>query len=517
MRLIGGRPLVAHTVDVLRRSGLVDRLIVTTDDPEVITWASLRGVEVHQRPKDLASDSATVSDVAAHLVDELDWEGDIGVFQPTSPFRTLESVEKAIQTFRSADVDSLSTAVREPHLYWFDAHGDVSQAKPLFKERLNRQFAHHGVMRETGSIQLVKGKTLRHHRQMVSSRHLLFELGSEESLDIDTPDDLADARRRFQRQRIIFRVRANKAIGSGHLFHCLQLAEELEEHSLVFLLKDCDAFVEEALMDLDFPYQVETDLATDLRSLAGSGRNLVVNDVLDTNEDEVLQEKAAGYLVVNIEDLGPGTKYADWVVNALYPVTNELASHVAWGSRFATLRPEFSNLPEKVIRKEAERILITFGGADPAHLAERCARLLHGRVDAELRVVLGPGAASVDFPEAVSVARNIRSMAVEMMEADVILTSGGRTVYEAAATGTPVIVLAQNAREATHAHLTYDTGALFLGIGRLVDDQAIVNATERLMDDWELRSELSERLRRSIDTHGAERVARGIRSVLGGL
>jgi spore coat polysaccharide biosynthesis predicted glycosyltransferase SpsG len=108
-------------------------------------------------------------------------------------------------------------------------------------------------------------------------------------------------------------------------------------------------------------------------------------------------------------------------------------------------------------------------------------------------------------------------MAAEMLDADLILTSAGRTVYEAAAVGTPVAVLAQGARDATHTHLDFDSGVVFLGIGALTDDRHIVELVRRLLADDDLRSELSERLRRSIDGLGAARIAHHIRALLAGL
>jgi spore coat polysaccharide biosynthesis predicted glycosyltransferase SpsG len=132
-------------------------------------------------------------------------------------------------------------------------------------------------------------------------------------------------------------------------------------------------------------------------------------------------------------------------------------------------------------------------------------------------VIVGPGAVASGFPERVVVLQQVQSMAAEMLEADVILTSAGRTVYEAAAAGTPVVVLAQNAREATHAHLSYDHGVVALGIGPLVDDDHIVCVVDRLLCDAHLRAELSQHLRRSVDTAGAARIAHRIRAILKGL
>jgi spore coat polysaccharide biosynthesis predicted glycosyltransferase SpsG len=222
-----------------------------------------------------------------------------------------------------------------------------------------------------------------------------------------------------------------------------------------------------------------------------------------------------------VEDLGPGARLADWVVNALYPIGNGngkgAVGSVAYGAEYTTLRGEFFHLPPKQVLEVPRRVLITFGGTDPGSLGARCARLLAGRIPAEVRVVIGRGASSDGFPPGVEVKSHVRSMAAEMLEADLVLTSAGRTVYEAAAVGTPVAVLAQAARDATHAHLTYDTGVIFLGIGPLVDDQHVVGVVERLLADHELRKELSERLRRSVDPWGAARIGHRIRAMLRGL
>ena len=519
MRFLGDRPLLAHTVEAVAEAGVASRLIVSSDSEEALTWAHLHGFEGRARPPELATDEATISDVAASLADELDWQGDVGVFQPTSPFRSVDSIRTAVEEFRASDLDSMSSCVRERHIFWLDEDGDLATARPLFRERVNRQYASHGVLRETGSIQLVRALTLRATRQMVTERHRLFETPPEESLDIDTNDDLVVARRRYEQGTVVFRLRANKRVGSGHVYHCLQLADELADQRLVFLLRDCDPFVEELVGDHGYSWRRETDLAADLREVAGPAGNVLVNDVLDTTEEEVLVERAAGYRVVNIEDLGPGARLADWVVNALYPIGNgsngKIApGQVAYGAEYTTLRGEFFHLPPKTILRTPKRVLITFGGTDPGRLSARCATILAGQIGADVRVVIGPGASDEGFPAEVEVKRHVRSMAAEMMEADLVLTSAGRTVYEAAAVGTPVAVLAQGARDATHAHLTYESGVVFLGIGPLVDDAHVLAVVERLLADYDLRLELSERLRRSVDPWGAARIGHRIRAML---
>jgi spore coat polysaccharide biosynthesis predicted glycosyltransferase SpsG len=201
------------------------------------------------------------------------------------------------------------------------------------------------------------------------------------------------------------------------------------------------------------------------------------------------------------------------VVNALYRPASP-SGETAWGARYATLRDEFHDLPPKVIQEHGARVLITFGGTDPTGLAVRCARLLASLEEVQVRVVIGPGAAETEFPAGVGLAHSIPSMAQAMLEADLVLTSAGRTVYEAARTGTPVIVLAQNAREATHAHLGYESGVVFMGVGPLVADEQIVEVVPRMLRDAALRRELSARLQDSIDDGGTRRIGARIRELL---
>ena len=247
LRLLGDRPLLAYTAEIVAESGIAERLLISSDSEEVLRWAELHGFEGRRRPESLAQDASTISDVAVHLAEELDWHGDVGVFQPTSPFRSVESLRRAVEEFRAHPLDSLASVEQEQHGFWFDEHDDLARARPLFGARVNRQWARHPVFRETGSIQLVRADALRAGRQIVTDNHRLFVTPPGEGLDIDTNEDLVMARRRLETGNVVFRVRANARVGSGHVHHCLHLADELADQRLTFLLSDCDAFVAELL------------------------------------------------------------------------------------------------------------------------------------------------------------------------------------------------------------------------------------------------------------------------------
>ena len=161
---IGDVPLISKTLSTLAMVPEVERIVVSTDDAAIASVARLHGAELHHRTTELSGDSITLSELALAVVDELDFHGVLGVFQPTSPLRTVASVTEALERFAEAGADSLATVVRETSLFWWDAEGDPMRAKPLHEVRVNRQYAHHGVLRETGSIQLVTTGSLRAER-----------------------------------------------------------------------------------------------------------------------------------------------------------------------------------------------------------------------------------------------------------------------------------------------------------------------------------------------------------------
>ena len=511
---LGGNPMLLATIDVLSQVESISRVILSTDDHAIRAVGQVRGVELHARPDSLANAEATLAQVALHVIDQFGFDGELGVFQPTSPLRSANSVELAIAAFRDSGADSLASVVRETSLFWWDEHGDPLGGRPLHTERVNRQYGRHHVLRETGSIQLVKTDVLRRTGQLVGDNHYLFETPPGEAIDVNSFDELLAARRRAERGTVVFRVRANRSVGYGHLYHALSLAEELQSHEIRFLLRDCDREIEEILGARGWSWISEADPTTSLDDPTMTGSRVLVNDILDTTPEDVLPALILGYRVVNIEDLGPGAAYADLVINALYgdgPARGALT-----GPAYTTLRPEFSGLPEKTIRDQVQRLLVTFGGADPANLSGRVGAALVGQLDCELRLIQGPGSRPVDV-EGVEVIRSSANVAEEMLEADIVITSAGRTVYEAAATGTPVIVVAQNSREATHSHLNMDQGVLYLGIGALVDDAHLINVVRRLAADVALRADLSARLRRGIDTKGAQRIAHRLEAMINGL
>jgi CMP-N,N'-diacetyllegionaminic acid synthase len=115
LKLLGGKPLLAYTLESAEESAVFDRVILSTDDAEIAAAARARGCEVpFMRPADLAQDETPHLPVMQHAVDWLreneHYRPDVVVIlQPTSPLRRAADIRHAIQLLTETGADSVLT------------------------------------------------------------------------------------------------------------------------------------------------------------------------------------------------------------------------------------------------------------------------------------------------------------------------------------------------------------------------------------------------------------------------
>ena len=118
IRLLNGKPLIYYTIREALKSKLIDELVVSTEDKEIRRVAESYGVKVINRPKSLATDTATSPDVLIHAVNTLKKEGEefdnVIMLQCTTPFRTCDDIDESIEAFINSDCDSLVSISEAP-------------------------------------------------------------------------------------------------------------------------------------------------------------------------------------------------------------------------------------------------------------------------------------------------------------------------------------------------------------------------------------------------------------------
>ena len=207
VRLLAGRPLLAYAAHAARESGVLDRVILSTDSDEIAEIGRQVGLEVpFMRPVALASDETPMAPVLSHAVDTLadaGWSADVIVLlQPTSPLRRPEHIRDAVRLLRETGASSVATVVELPrHLspdYVMKIDGGL--LTPFLPEggRLTRrQDARPAYVRD-GTAYVCWRTTLEQFGNVYGETCVPLIVDAAASLSIDTAADWAEAERRLR-------------------------------------------------------------------------------------------------------------------------------------------------------------------------------------------------------------------------------------------------------------------------------------------------------------------------------
>lgn len=204
LQTVGGRSLVAIAVDCAREAGLP--AYVSTDGAEIGAVAAACGAIVVARPAALATDTATTESVIWHWLSTLpaDERPTVGfvLLQPTSPLRRPESVRRAIDLCERGGYDAVWSVTPEPPAEFLGVLDRHENGDPMWRPNQPQGTRPRTqdcapVAREDGAIYVTRLSWWDRARDRLappasSSQVLLDPI---ESLDVDTPEDLALANR----------------------------------------------------------------------------------------------------------------------------------------------------------------------------------------------------------------------------------------------------------------------------------------------------------------------------------
>lgn len=503
LRIVAGSPLIVHAIKTAREILLRDRVIVITDSEEIADVAHRSGAEVvieqMLTPPEETLDTKILRNLPMLRSRGASSNDIVLTMQPTSPLTRAVTIRSAIQALRTGDSNSVLTVVEDRHLRW--RQQDDGRFVPQFNERVNRQSLPKDF-RETGGIIGARLENIEKHRTRVVEPIFVLPVSQAEAIDIDTHADLYVVAHYLTRKRVAVRVDAAPHLGMGHVYRALALITELARHEVCVFVSESYDLSQEFFRTKPCSVATVRDDADFQHQLMNFRPDLIVLDILDTSVDFISALRAASPTarIVTFEDRGPGALQVDLVVAEFVDPPLVPANKLLKGIEYSLLAPRFE-LPLPVERSTflgVAEILVLFGGTDPSGLARRALDSLK-RVGyrGHVTVVRGMGAGPLQFDENVpyqcDVLTNVEKMPLLMAQADFAYTSAGRTIVELAATGTPSICLAQNAKELTHTHATESNGIIPLGLGTTVTDDELDGATLRMISDHDRRESLARR------------------------
>ena len=518
VRLLAGEPLIARTIKTALGGTQKGRVVVITDDDEIAEISERFGAVVTRETK--TTGKATLDEVMVRTIPFLRELGAVDsdvllTMQPTCPFIQPARIKEAMEKF-AGGAGSVITVVDDRHLGWsFDAAGNP---KPDYAARVNRQLLP-PKFKESGAIIGARIADIVRTGTRIVQPISLVEVPDGESLDIDTFADWAVAEHLATRKRILLRSDAAKELGMGHAYRTLALAYALARHDITIVLSEDKPLGQEFFAD--YPFKVDTvpDDLSFLRYARNHKADLVVLDRLD-NLAEFVTLLGGFCKVVTFEDLGDGAEVADLLVADLYENPRVPAQRQLTGVENAILAPSFETLDRQIpFRDKVQEVLVLFGGTDPSNLAVTALRALEAiEFDGRVTIVRGLGAELVD-PKAynlrLKVLSNIKNMPAVMEQADIAISSAGRTITELSSLGIPTICMAQNAKELTHTPTTVSNGVIMLGMGKLVSVETLGAHLLELINNTELRDKLHTRALEATAGRSNDRIVRRILKQIG--
>lgn len=198
---VGGQSLVTRAVNSAIQSGVIDAVVVSSDDRNILEAAKIAGAIAVERPADLATDTAAIEDAIAHALQKFSESHPtpttLVLLQPTSPLRQASSISDAVLLFNEngsvGSVYGVTESEHHPYKTFIATDSTllpVGSIEDLSRSRQDLPKAY----RQSGSIYVVGVQDFLESNSLYVSPVRWIEVGREEAIDVDTPADLEAVR-----------------------------------------------------------------------------------------------------------------------------------------------------------------------------------------------------------------------------------------------------------------------------------------------------------------------------------
>lgn len=198
---IQDKPLICYTIETgleAQKKGLIDKVVVSTDDEEIARVSTVAGAEVpFLRPDYLSNDTAKSVDVMIHAYEFYKKQGieydTILLLQPTTPLRTCEDIKKSLELFQEAKVTSLISCYKEEYicdLVSYHKEGDLAVALNEKHNGGGRRQDLPDLYIRNGAIYITTTVHMLEKHRVFDDKPAMYVMPKERSVNIDCMDDV---------------------------------------------------------------------------------------------------------------------------------------------------------------------------------------------------------------------------------------------------------------------------------------------------------------------------------------
>ncbi|MCL6479774.1 MAG: acylneuraminate cytidylyltransferase family protein [Peptococcaceae bacterium] len=194
IRMVAGKPLIAWTIEEAKKSLYIDRLVLSSEDEEIIAVARSWGCEApFVRPPELAGDDTPGIEPVLHALKIIPGYDYVVVLQPTSPMRTAGDIDGCIeQCVRQGSGACVSVTEPDKSPYWMYVLGGGNRMKPLIAADINisRRQDLPRVYVLNGAVYVARCEWLLKTRTFLHEETTAFPMDKLNSIDIDNELDI---------------------------------------------------------------------------------------------------------------------------------------------------------------------------------------------------------------------------------------------------------------------------------------------------------------------------------------
>ena len=195
---LNGKPLISWSIEAGLKSKYIDKIVVTSEDKEILDISEKYGAETIIRPKELASDTATTFDTVVHTIKNNEKYDYIVLLQPTSPLRNRNHINEAIELLEKKKADAIiSVSEMEHNPLWSNTlPNDEAMNNFLRNEVLNKRSQDlEKYYRLNGAIYICKIEKLLEEKSFFLKDNIFaYKMDRKSSIDIDEEIDFKIAK-----------------------------------------------------------------------------------------------------------------------------------------------------------------------------------------------------------------------------------------------------------------------------------------------------------------------------------
>ena len=198
IKLIGGKPLIAYSIEAAKKSRLINKIYVSTDHSGIAEIAEGYGASVIKRPSEISGDAASSESAVLHALDHIKknecYEADICVLlQCTSPLTAIEDIDGTIENLISNNSDSALSVTPFHYFLWrIDDKQNAVGINHDMRIRALRQNRTNQYL-ETGAIYAFRVKGFIKAKHRFFGKTTAYIMPPERCLEIDDPIDISIA------------------------------------------------------------------------------------------------------------------------------------------------------------------------------------------------------------------------------------------------------------------------------------------------------------------------------------